>query len=49
MKIKLKAGMGGSRCGRGRRDTTGVLKEVSKVLRRREGKQECRKQMEGRS
>jgi hypothetical protein len=38
MGIKIKKGMGGSRCGKGRRDLTAVLKKVSKKARRAEGK-----------
>lgn len=35
-KTNLKTGMGGSRCGRGRRDPTAILKDQSKKRRRRQ-------------
>ena len=41
-KSKVKSGMGGSRCGRGRREPTAVLKHDSKKARRAEGKSACR-------
>jgi hypothetical protein len=40
--IKIKTGMGGSRCGKGRREPTAVLKNNSKKTRRAEGKRACR-------
>jgi len=42
VKIKVKRGMAGSRCGKGRRDSTEFLKKMSKKLRRREGRQSCK-------
>jgi len=36
--IKVKRGMGGSRCGKGRREPTAVLKSESSKARRAEGK-----------
>lgn len=39
---KIKAGMAGSRCGKGRRDPTAVLKRESKKARRAEGKKATR-------
>jgi len=41
-KPKIKTGMGGSRCGRGRREPTAVLKHDSKKARRAAGKAACR-------
>ena len=38
MSLKIKKGMNGSRCGRGRRETTATLKLESKKARRAEGK-----------
>jgi len=38
---KIKKGMGGSNCGRGRWEYTEVLKSDSKTARREEGKKEC--------
>ena len=38
--IKIKSGMGGSRCGKNRYDTTETLKRVSKKIRR-QGKAEA--------
>lgn len=38
MGIKIKKGMGGSRCGKGRWEPTAVLKKGSKKSRRAEGK-----------
>ena len=38
MGAKVKQGMGGSRCGKSRREPTAVLKHDSKKRRRREGK-----------
>jgi hypothetical protein len=35
MKMNIKSGMGGSRCGKGRRDSTAQLKTYSKKARRR--------------
>jgi len=40
--MKIKGGMGGSRCGRGRREKTEWLKKYSKKKRRIEGKNEQR-------
>lgn len=40
-KIRLKTGMGGSRCGKSRWEPTAVLKNLSKKLRRTAGKKEC--------
>jgi hypothetical protein len=37
-KIKVKNGMGGSRCGRGRTEKTATLKRLSKKGRREQGK-----------
>ena len=37
-KIKIKSGMGGSRCGRGRTEKTATLKRLSKKGRREQGK-----------
>jgi len=37
-KIKIKDGMGGSRCGRGRTEKTATLKRLSKKGRREQGK-----------
>ena len=39
-KSSLKPGMGGSRCGKSRRETTAVLKRDSKKRRRRQDKAE---------
>lgn len=39
--IKIKKGMGGSRCGRGRWEPTAYLKSISKKRRRAEGKKAC--------
>lgn len=36
--LKIKEGMAGSRCGKGRRDTTATLKRLSKKARRAEAK-----------
>lgn len=41
MSIQVKSGMGGSRCGKGRREPTAVLKKESKKLRRSQGKKAC--------
>lgn len=41
---KIKEGMGGSRCGRGRYEKTEVLKSVSKKQRRQLGTQEAANQ-----
>ncbi len=41
--MKIKTGMGGSRCGKGRRDPTAVLKRNSKKARRAEGKKQAKK------
>jgi hypothetical protein len=41
-KNKIKSGMAGSRCGKGRREPTAVLKHDSKKVRRAQGKAECR-------
>jgi hypothetical protein len=38
---RIKKGMGGSRCGRGRSEKTEVMKQHSKKLRRRLGKVEA--------
>lgn len=38
--IAVKSGMGGSRCGKGRREPTEVLKKLSKKLRRSQAKKE---------
>lgn len=40
--IKVKNGMSGSRCGKGRRDKTSVLKKASRKLRRRESRDAVR-------
>jgi hypothetical protein len=40
--MKVKTGMGGSRCGKGRRDPTAYLKKQSKKLRRKQGKSEAK-------
>ena len=40
--MKVKRGMGGSRCGKGRTDKTARLKEKSKKIRRRQAKKECK-------
>lgn len=40
MGIKIKQGMGGSRCGKGRREPTAVLKKQSKKARRRAANRE---------
>lgn len=40
--IKIKGGMGGSRCGRGRWEPTAVLKNISRKRRRAAGKAACR-------
>ena len=40
-KSNLKTGMGGSRCGKSRRDSTAVLKRDSKKRRRRQDKAEA--------
>lgn len=40
--MKIKTGMGGSRCGKGRREPTAVLKTNSKKARRAEGKRACK-------
>lgn len=39
--VKVKSGMGGSRCGKGRREPTAFLKKVSKKRRRAQGKKEA--------
>jgi hypothetical protein len=39
--IKIKSGMGGSRCGKGRWEPTAVLKKVSKKARRAQAKKDC--------
>ena len=36
--MKVKRGMGGSRCGRGRYEPTEILKKLSKKKRRSQGK-----------
>lgn len=36
--MKVKDGMGGSRCGKGRREPTAVLKRTSKKRRRQQSK-----------
>lgn len=41
MTVKVKTGMGGSRCGKGRREGTAFLKEISKRRRRRQGHDQC--------
>ncbi len=41
-KSNLKAGMGGSRCGKGRREPTTILKKQSKGRRRRQDRQATR-------
>ena len=41
--IKIKSGMAGSRCGKGRRLGTEILKKQSKKLRRKAGKLEARR------
>lgn len=38
MGYKIKRGMAGSRCGKGRRDPTAVLKRESRKARRAEGR-----------
>ena len=38
---KVKAGMGGSRCGKGRSEKTAVMKRHSAKLRRRMAKAAC--------
>jgi len=45
-KIAVKSGMGGSRCGKGRREPTEVLKKLSKKLRRNQAKKEFLQQVE---
>ena len=42
--IKIKNGMAGSQCGKGRRDLTATLKSLSKKQRRHEGKKQCQVQ-----
>ena len=37
---KVKSGMGGSRCGKGRYEGTGILKKESKKIRRSQDKAE---------
>jgi len=39
--IKIKKGMNGSHCGRGRREPTAILKKESKKARRALGKTAC--------
>jgi len=41
MATKVKSGMGGSRCGKGRREKTGFLKQQSKKRRRKQSKKAC--------
>lgn len=43
--VKVKKGMAGSCCGKGRYELTEYLKKVSKRKRRKEGKQEVEKQL----
>jgi hypothetical protein len=38
--VKVKSGMGGSRCGKGRRERTETLKKLSKKFRRQQAKKE---------
>jgi hypothetical protein len=42
--IKIKKGMAGSRCGKGRWEPTAYLKKVSKKARRAEGKKATNKE-----
>lgn len=42
--VKVKQGMAGSRCGKGRWEPTAILKEISKPRRRAEGKEEIKAQ-----
>jgi len=42
--IAVKSGMGGSRCGKSRREPTEVLKKLSKKLRRQQAKKEFLKE-----
>ena len=43
--LKIKTGMGGSRCGRNRWAKTGILKLFSKKRRRIEGKNEIKRNL----
>ncbi len=45
-KHRIKPGMGGSRCGRGRSEKTEVLKHESKSIRRQQAKAEAQEQLE---
>lgn len=42
--LKIKTGMGGSRCGKSRTMKTGFLKLFSKKRRRNQGKEQIRKE-----